>query len=60
MEGRSSQTESRRVARVLVGTYHEVELATVEHVADAIRRHHGGELDVHDADETITATTRPR
>jgi hypothetical protein len=54
MEGRSSQKESRRVARALVATYHEAELATlVEHVADAIRRYHAGELDVHDVDETI-------
>lgn len=54
MEGRSSQKESRRVARALVATYHEAELATlVEHVADAIRRYNAGELDVHDVDETI-------
>lgn len=54
MEGSSSQKESRRVATALVATYHEAELATlVEHVADAIRRHHVGELGVHDVDETI-------
>lgn len=54
MEGHSSQKESRRVARALVATYHEAELAgLVEHVADAIRRYHAGELDVHDVDETI-------
>jgi len=51
MEGRSGQKESQRVAHVLVATYHEAELATlVEHVADAIRRYHAGELDVHDVD----------
>ena len=54
MEGGSNQKESRRVARALVATYHEAELAgLVEHVADAIRRYHTGELDVHDVDETI-------
>ena len=54
MEGRSSQKESRRVAREFVATYHEADLALlVEHVADAIRGYHAGELDVHDVDETI-------
>jgi hypothetical protein len=46
--------ESRRVARALVATYHEAELAgLVEHVAEAIERYRTGELDVHDVDEVI-------
>jgi hypothetical protein len=46
--------ESRRVARALVATYHEAELAgLVEHVAEAIERYRSGELDVHDVDEVI-------
>jgi hypothetical protein len=44
----------RRVARTLVATYHEAELAgLVEHVAEAIERYRAGELDVHDVDEAI-------
>src|SRR5665647_1161958 len=44
----------RRVARALVATYHEAELAgLVEHVAEAIERYRAGELDVHDVDEAI-------
>ena len=44
----------RRVARTLVATYHEAELAgLVEHVAEAIGRYRAGELDVHDVDEII-------
>jgi hypothetical protein len=46
--------ERRRVARALVATYHEAELAgLVEHVAEAIERYRAGELDVHDVDEVI-------
>src|SRR5881397_3839252 len=46
--------EKRRVARVLVVTYHEAELAgLVERVAEAIERYRAGELDVHDVDEVI-------
>lgn len=49
-----SSKESRRVARALVATYHEAELAgLVEHVAEAIERYHTGDLDVHDVDEVI-------
>jgi hypothetical protein len=52
-EDRSSR-QSRRVARALVATYHEAELAgLVEHVAEAIERYRAGELDVHDVDEVI-------
>jgi hypothetical protein len=52
-EGRSSK-QSRRVARALVATYHEGELAgLVEHVAEALERYRAGELDVHDVDEVI-------
>jgi hypothetical protein len=44
----------RRVARALVASYHEAELAgLVEHVAEAIERYRAGELDVHDVDELI-------
>jgi hypothetical protein len=44
----------RRVARTLVATYHEAELAgLVEHVAAAIERYRADELDVHDVDEVI-------
>ena len=52
---RSGSKESRRVARALVATYHEAELAgdLVEHVAEAIERYRSGELDVHDVDEVI-------
>ena len=40
--------------RALVATYYEAELAgLVEHVADAVERYRGGELDVHDVDEVI-------
>lgn len=53
-ERRGGSKESRRVARTLVATYHEAELAgLVEHVAEAIERYHAGELDVHDVDEMI-------
>lgn len=46
--------EKRRVARVLVVTYHEAELAgLVEHVAEALERYRAGELEVHDVDEVI-------
>jgi hypothetical protein len=46
--------ERRRVARVLVATYYEAELARLlEHVAEAIERYRVGELDVHDVDEVI-------
>ena len=52
-EDRGSKAR-RRVAQALVATYHEAELAgLVEHVADAIERYRGGELDVHDVDEII-------
>ena len=52
-EGRGSKAR-RRVARTLVATYHEAELAgLVEHVAEAIERYGAGELDVHDVDEVI-------
>jgi hypothetical protein len=51
--GRSTK-QSRGVARALVATYHEAELAgLVEHVAEAIERYRAGELDVHDVDEVI-------
>jgi hypothetical protein len=56
METRSSQgpKEGRRIARALVATYHEAELAgLVEHVAEAIERYRAGELDVRDVDEVI-------
>lgn len=44
----------RRVARTLVATYHEAELAgLVEHVAEAIERYRAGEFDVHAVDEVI-------
>ena len=53
-EPRGGSKESRRVARALVATYHEAELAgLVEHVAEAIERYRAGELDVHDVDEVI-------
>ena len=46
--------ERRRVARVLVATYYEAELAgLLEHVAEAIERYRAGELDVHAVDEVI-------
>jgi hypothetical protein len=52
-EGGSSKRQ-RRVARALVATYHEAELAgLVEHVADAIERYRTGEIDVHEVDEVI-------
>lgn len=48
------EKEKRRVARALVPTYHEAELAgLVEHVAEAIESYRAGELDVHDVDEVI-------
>jgi len=51
---RGGSKESLRVARALVATYHEAELAgLVEHVAEAIERYHAGEIDVHDVDELI-------
>ena len=56
MESRGSRSskEERRVARALVATYHEAELAgLVEHVAEAIERYRAGELDAHDVDEVI-------
>jgi len=50
----SGSKEGRRVARALVVTYHEAELAgLVEHIAEAIERYRAGELDVHDVDEVI-------
>ena len=53
LEGRSSK-QSRRVARALVATYHEAELAgLVEHVAEAIERYRAGQRNVHDVDEVI-------
>src|SRR6266852_4428575 len=53
-EGRGGSKERRRVARALVATYHEAELAgLVEHVAEAIERYHAGEFDVQDVDEVI-------
>jgi hypothetical protein len=52
-EDRGSKAR-RRVARTLVATYHEAELAgLVEHVAEAIERYRAGEVDVHDVDEVI-------
>jgi hypothetical protein len=52
-DGRTSKA-SRRVARALVMTYHEAELAgLVEHVADATERYRAGDLDVQDVDEVI-------
>jgi hypothetical protein len=46
--------QGQRVARALIATYHEAELAgLVEHVAEAIERYRAGELDVHDVDEVI-------
>jgi hypothetical protein len=43
--------ERPRVARTLVATYHDAELAgLVDHLAEAIERCHGGELDVHGVD----------
>ncbi len=52
-EGHGSK-ERQRVARALVATYHEAELAgLVEHVAEGIERYRAGELDVHDVDEVI-------
>jgi hypothetical protein len=52
-EGHGSK-EKQRVARALVATYHEAELAgLVEHVAEGIERYRAGELDVHDVDEVI-------
>jgi hypothetical protein len=52
-EDRGSKAR-RRVARTLVATYHEAELAgLVERVAEAIERYRAGELDVHDVDEVI-------
>jgi hypothetical protein len=56
MEGGSvrSEKERRRVARALVGAYHEAELAgLVEHVAEAIERYRAGEIDVHEVDDVI-------
>ena len=53
-QGGGSSKQARRVARALVATYHEAELAgLVEHVAEAIERYRAGELDVHDLDEVI-------
>jgi hypothetical protein len=53
-EQRGLSKEGRRVARTLVATYHEAELAgLVEHVAEAIERYRAGGLDVHDVDEVI-------
>jgi hypothetical protein len=53
-ERRGGSKESGRVARALVATYHEAELAgLVEHVAEAIKRYRTGELEVHDVDEAI-------
>jgi hypothetical protein len=52
-EDRGSKAR-RRVARTVVATYHEAELAgLVEHVAEAIERYRAGELDVHDVDDVI-------
>ena len=52
--GGHSSKQSRRVARALVATYHEAELAgLVEHVAAAIGRYRAGELDAHEVDEVI-------
>jgi hypothetical protein len=51
---RQGSKEARRVARALIATYYEAELAAlVEHVAEAIERYRAGELDVHDVDEVI-------
>lgn len=53
-EQRRGSKESRRVARALVATYHEAELAgLIEHVVGAIERYGAGELEVHDVDEVI-------
>jgi cob(I)alamin adenosyltransferase len=53
-EKNASSKEGRRVARALVATYHEAELAgLVEYVAEAIERYRTGELDVHDVDDVI-------
>ena len=53
-ERSAGSKEGRRIARALIATYHEAELAgLVEHVAEAIERYHAGELDVHDVDEVI-------
>lgn len=44
----------RRVARAVVTTYHEAELAgLVQHVAEAIERYRAGELDVHEMDQVM-------
>ena len=49
----------RRVARTLVATYQEGELAgLVEHVAEAIERYRAGEVDVHEVDEVIHQYTK--
>jgi hypothetical protein len=56
MESRGSRSskEEWRVARALVATYHEAELAgLIEHIAEAIERYRAGALDVHDVDEVI-------
>ena len=51
---RRSEKERRRIARALVGTYYEAELAgLVEHVADAIEQYRAGWIDVHEVDEVI-------
>ena len=57
-EGRGSNAR-RRVARTLVATYHEAELAgLVEHVAAAIERYRAGDLDVHGVDDVIHQYTK--
>ena len=44
----------RRVARALVVTYHEAELANLlDHVAQALDRHRAGELDAFEVDDVI-------
>src|SRR6266542_131996 len=53
-EPRGGSKESRRVARAVVATYHEAELAgLVEHVAEAIERYRAGDLGAYEVDEAI-------
>jgi len=45
---------ARRAARVVVGNYHEAQLAElIEHVRGALVRYDAGEIDVFDLDDTI-------
>jgi hypothetical protein len=53
-ERSQNEKKRRRAARVVLGTYHEAELAALlERVAEAIERYRAGEIDAFDLDEVI-------